>query len=467
MEMAGRGETRQSAPPGAWPPLHRLARRARGVIDRVLEIESASGLLLVTVAVIAMAWANSPWADSYVRLWDTPVGVRVGPLVFERSLAWFVNDVVMVVFFFVAGLEIRREMHDGELSEWRRAALPAIAALGGMVVPALIYLAIAGDPLTRPGWGTPVATDIAFAVGILSILGRRVPPALRVLLLALAVIDDVGAIVVIAVFYTSGVEATGLAIAGTAVATILAMQAAGVRSSLAYVPPAAVAWAGTYLAGVHPTIAGVVVGLMTPVRAWWLPSDLRGALTGALDRLGDSRNPGRSQDVADPARAVALAAREARSPVARHAERLQPWVAYGIMPAFALANAGVAISAGGLDGPAARVVAGVAVGLVVGKPIGVLIACALAIRLGVAALPTGLGWRHLVVLGAVAGVGFTMSLFVAQLAFADPYLLAGAKSGTLAGSVVAAVVGIGIGRILLEDPRRATAGGGGGRSTSA
>ena len=206
-------------------------------------------MLLVAVAIVAVVWANSPWREAYLALWDTPVGLRVGSFTFERSLQWFVNDVLMVVFFFVVGLEIRREIHEGELSEWRRAALPVIAAMGGMVVPALIYVAIAGAPSTVSGWGVPMATDIAFAVGILSILGTRVPPALRVLLLALAVIDDLGAILVIAVFYSGGVVWAGIGVALASLGAIVVMQRAGVRASLAYVPPAAVAWAGTYAAG--------------------------------------------------------------------------------------------------------------------------------------------------------------------------------------------------------------------------
>src|SRR5574338_251462 len=200
-------------PPEAWEPLRRAARLVGRPIERFLQVEAASGILLLAAAAAAMGWANSPWAESYARLWHTPVGFRLGALAFERSLAWFVNDGLMAIFFFVVGLEIRREVHHGELSAWRRAALPVAAALGGMVVPAALYLALAGAPATRSGWGVPMATDIAFALGILALLGNRVPAALRVLLLALAVIDDLGAIVVIAVFYSSGIAPAGLAVA--------------------------------------------------------------------------------------------------------------------------------------------------------------------------------------------------------------------------------------------------------------
>lgn len=437
------------APPEAWEPLQTLARRARGPLDRFLEVEAASGMLLVAVAFVAVVWANSPWGASYVALWETPAGLRVGSFAFERSLQWFVNDVLMVVFFFLVGLEIRREIHEGELSEWRRAALPVIAAAGGMIVPGLVYAAIAGAPPTTSGWGVPVATDIAFAVGVLSILGGRVPPALRVLLLALAVIDDLGAIIVIAIFYSDGVQWVWIAVAFASLGVIVAMQGAGVRAPLAYVLPAASAWAGTYAAGVHPTIAGVAVGLLTPVRAWLRPSDLLQEAGWAVDRLRAPGFPVGPRDLAKPVHSLIRAAREVRSPVARLVETLHPWVAYGVMPVFALANAGVVIDAGDLGGPALRVVAGVAVGLVVGKPVGVALACALATRVGVARLPVGIGAREVMVLGTVAGVGFTMSIFIGQLAFADAHLLAGAKVGVLSASVVAAIVGLALGWVVL------------------
>jgi Na+:H+ antiporter, NhaA family len=260
-----------SSPPEAWEPLLRFARLAGRPLERFLRIEAASGILLLVAAAVALLWANSPWAESYVHLWHTPVGVRFGNFTFERTLEWFVNDGLMVIFFFVVGMEIRREIHHGELSEWRRAALPAAAALGGMIAPACLYLVFAGASSTRSGWGVPMATDIAFAVGILTLLGKRVPAALRVLLLALAVIDDLGAIVVIAIFYSSGISLTGLLVAAAGFGGVFAMQRIGVRAKLAYVVPAVVAWAGIYAAGVHPTIAGVIVGLVTPVRAWLGP----------------------------------------------------------------------------------------------------------------------------------------------------------------------------------------------------
>jgi NhaA family Na+:H+ antiporter len=325
----------------------------------------------------------------------------------------------MVVFFFVVGLEIRREIYGGELAEWRRAALPAAAALGGMLAPAAIYASLVTVAEARAGWGVPMATDIAFAVGVLALLGKRVPAALRVLLLAVAVIDDLGAIIVIAVFYSAGVQLSGLAVAAASCLGIVVMQRFGVRAKTAYVLPAVVAWAGVYAAGIHPTIAGVVLGLLTPVRA--------------------------------------LLGREASSPAEGLIRALHPWVAFVIMPVFALGNAGVSLEGLALTGASWTTALGVACGLIVGKPLGVLVATWLCVRLGVAVLPIGIGVRHLLVLGVVAGVGFTMALFVAQLAFADATLLAAAKLGVLLGSAVAGVAALVLGRLLLAPVQTAGA----------
>jgi NhaA family Na+:H+ antiporter len=439
----------RGSPPEAWEPLLRVARLARRPLEAFLRIEAASGILLLAAAGVALLWANSPWAQSYIQLWHTPLGIRVASFTFERTLEWFVNDALMAIFFFVVGLEIRREIHHGELSEWRRAAVPAAAALGGMLAPAGLYLLVAGSPATRSGWGVPMATDIAFAVGILALLGKRVPAALRVLLLAVAVIDDLGAILVIALFYSSGVDSMGLLVAGFGLAGIVAMQRLGVRSKAAYVLPSVVAWGGIYAAGIHPTIAGVIVGLLTPVRAWLGPAGFVSSVRGDLEQLGQDLATLSSHELTKRLRHVDAARREALSPAESLIEALHPWVAFGVMPVFALANAGVTVS--GLEGdPSSGVVAlAVALGLVVGKPLGVLVATGLALRLGIGALPVGLTVRHLIVLGVVAGVGFTMALFIAQLAFADPMLLAAAKVGVLSASGGAAILGIVLGRLLL------------------
>jgi Na+:H+ antiporter, NhaA family len=439
-----------SSPPEAWEPLLRFARLARRPLERFLRIEAASGILLLVAAAVALAWANSPWTESYANLWHTPLAIRVGPFIFERTLEWFVNDALMVIFFFVVGMEIRREIHHGELSEWRRAALPAAAALGGMVVPAALYLVFAGAPVTRSGWGVPMATDIAFAVGILTLLGKRVPAALRVLLLALAVIDDLGAIVVIAIFYSSGVALNGLFVAALGIGGVLVMQRLGVRAKLAYIVPSVVAWAGIYTAGIHPTIAGVIVGLVTPVRAWLGPDGFVVGVRNELEQLVQATPSAlSSHELTEALRRVDIARREAISPAESLIETLHPWVAFGIMPIFALVNAGVAVSWTSLDATSWSVVTAVAIGLIVGKPLGVLFASWLTLRLRIGTLPLGMTLRHLVVLGVVAGVGFTMALFIAQLAFADAKLLAAAKLGILGASSGAAILGLVLGRLLL------------------
>jgi NhaA family Na+:H+ antiporter len=416
-------------------------------LERFLQIQAASGIVLLVAAAIALLWANSPWGASYAHLWHTPIGLRVGDFAFERPLEWFVNDGLMVIFFFVVGLEIRRELAHGELSEVKRALLPAGAALGGMLAPALIYLMCAGGAATRSGWGVPTATDIAFAVGVLALLGKRVPPALRVLLLTLAVIDDLGAIIVIGVFYSSGIALSGLGVALAGVATIFLMQRLGVRSRVAYLAPGVVVWAGVAASGVHPTIAGVIVGLVTPVQAWLGPGGFLVSMQRELEAL--TATPHDGHELAERLKHIALVRREAQSPAEGLIEALHPWVAFGIMPLFALANAGVVVSGFDLTPEATRASVGVVLGLVIGKPLGVLVACAVLLKLRVASLPAGLSWRHLGVLGAVAGIGFTMALFVAQLAFSDAALLAAAKLGILCATALASILGLALGRALL------------------
>ncbi|MBX3202729.1 MAG: Na+/H+ antiporter NhaA, partial [Labilithrix sp.] len=439
------------APPGASPAARRWARRLVTPIESFLQVEASSGIVLLVMAALAIVIASSAWSERFHHVIELPVGIRVGAMTVERPLHFWINDGLMTIFFFVVGLEIRREIHEGELANVRRAALPLAAALGGMAAPALLYLAIAGGaPEARPGWGVPMATDIAFAVGVLAILGKRVPAALRVLLLALAVIDDLGAILVIALFYSSSFSVSGVIVALIGFGCIFALQRFGVRTKLAYVVPAVVAWAGIYATGVHPTIAGVIVGLLTPVRAWLGPDGFVSGLQHELERLQDEPpSTLSSHEFAATLKHVDTARREAISPAESLIEALHPWVAFGIMPLFALANAGVPISVDALDASAWTVVTAAVVGLVVGKPVGILLACWLMLRLKVGTLPAGLTLRHLVVLGVVAGVGFTMALFISQLAFTDPRLLAASKLGVLVASGGAAVLGLLLGRLLL------------------
>ena len=400
-------------PPGTWKAARRIAERILRPLERFVHVEASSGLVLLAAALVALVWANSPWEASYDALWHAPIAFGAGRFTSSQPLHFWINEGLMTVFFFVVGLEIRQELHDGELSDLKRGALPIAAAIGGMIAPALIYLVFnAGSEQLRNGWGVPMATDIAFAIGVLALLGRRVPPALRVLLLALAIIDDIGTILVIAIFYSAGVSFVGLLIAGGGILGILLFQRLGIRRAIFYLLPGAVVWLGMLEAHVHPTIAGVLIGLLTPTRAW----------------AGKDESP----------------------PVARIQTGLHPWVAYGIMPLFALANAGVSFD--GLDpGKAgfATLSAGVLLGLVVGKPLGIVLASFAMVKLRLCALPRGAGWLGVLVVGCVGGIGFTMAIFISGLAFSDASHLATAKLAILLSSAIAAAVGLVVGRLAL------------------
>ncbi|HYO93463.1 MAG TPA: Na+/H+ antiporter NhaA [Polyangiaceae bacterium] len=442
------GETPATAPPGAWAPARLLAQRAIAPVERFLAIQTASGLVLLGAAVLALIWANSPWADVYAALWHTPVGFELGAWQFRRDLHFWINDGLMTVFFFVVGLEIRREIFRGELSELRRATLPLAAAIGGMALPALLYLAFNHGRVSAAGWGVPMATDIAFAVGVLALLGKRVAPALRILLLALAVIDDVGAILVIAFFYSTGFVASGFGVLALGVAAILLLQMVGVRSWWAYLLPAVVVWAGAYSGGVHPTLAGVLVGLMTPAKAWLGGARFLDVAERNVQSLRAKTEPD-DHELLVHLQKLKSAGEESVSPVERLQHALHGWVAFLIMPLFALANAGVPVGNASLEGDGLRVFLGIIVGLLVGKTFGVVGFAWLARRLGIASLPRGVRSTHVVVVGLAAAIGFTMALFIAQLAFPSGALLETAKLAILIGSVLGGVAAYLAGRQLL------------------
>lgn len=447
-------------PPESWELALRSARLITKPLERFLKIEAASGILLFVAAAIALVLANSPASNAFQSFWQIRLGVTLGELSFVRPLVWWVNDGLMAIFFFVIGLEIRRELHHGQLSSMKLASLPLAAAAGGFVVPIFVYLAVARHPAAASGWSVPMATDIAFALGILSLLGRRAPPALRVLLLALAVIDDLGAILIIAVVYSSGLSWVGAGAAVAGVLGVIGLQRLGVRSKLAYVFPSLLVWGGTYAAGLHPTIAGVVLGLITPVRAWLGPTGLRETLAEEVARLESDRERISAHDLVRRLKRIDVARRETMSPAESLIHAMHGVVAFGIMPIFALANAGVVFSGGAEHEAASVVTAGTALGLALGKPLGVVSVALLSVRLGWARLPEGVGTRHIVVLGLVAGVGFTMALFLSQLAFVDETLLAACKIGVLAGSGLAAVLALGAGFVWLspnEDEHKVSA----------
>ena len=434
-----------------------IAERAFSTFERFLHIEAASGVLLMLAAAIALLWANSSAADSYHALWHTPLTIGLGSQVASQSLHFWINDALMAVFFLVVGMEIRREIHEGALANLKLAALPLAAALGGVMVPALIYVALNPDPAQLRGWAVPTATDIAFAVGVLALLGRSIPGNVRVLLLALAIIDDVVAVLIIAAFYSGGLDFSGLLVAGLGVLMVLGLQQIGVGSAWAYVVPGAVLWAGLLKTGVHPTLVGVVLGLMTPV----LPARMREMPVETVKRALLELEAGaalKPHEMTLPLRLIRRAQREMLPPVTRVQMALHPWVAFGVMPLFALANAGVTLEGVDLNLDGAQAVTlGVLLALVVGKPLGVVAASWLAVRLGWCSLPQGVTWSGVWLVGLLAGIGFTMSIFIANLAFADPNLLGAAKLGVLLASLVAATLGLAWGCLLARRVHRQSA----------
>ncbi len=427
-----------------YPADSTVVERVTAPLHRFMRSAPAGGIVLLVCAAIAIAWANSPWAHSYHALWETPLTLAVGSAGAQLTLHQVINDGLMAVFFFLVGLEIKREVLVGELASLRQAALPVSAALGGMAVPALLFTAVNAGGAGSSGWGIPMATDIAFALGVLALLGDRVPSSLRVFLSALAIADDMGAVLVIALFYSGGVAWGALAAAAALLALSALANAAGVRAPWAYALIGAALWAAVLVSGVHATVAGVLLALTIPSRT---RIDEGAFLRGArqtLDDFHDARTPA-STVLSSRAHQEALhqleeLTEQAQPPLARLEHGLTGVVNFGIMPLFALANAGVSLhGATGLIGTPVAI--GVLLGLVLGKPIGITLAAWLAVKLGFAARPDA-GWRMIHGVAWLGGIGFTMSLFIAGLAFggAAP-LLTSAKLGTFLASVIAGVVG--------------------------
>ena len=369
-----------------------------------LRTEAGGGVVLLVAALVAIVWANSPWQGAYHDLFHHELVIGPGDWAVRESVQHWVNDLLMAVFFFVVGLEIKREVVCGELQDPRTASLPGMAALGGMVLPAVLFWLVAGGGEAAKGWGIPMATDIAFAVGVLALLGERVPRGLRIFVLTLAIVDDIGAIMVIAIFYATDFAVWWLLSAAGVLALVVAARRAGLNRPAAYLPFAGVAWYCMYRSGVHPTIAGVILGLLTP------------AGTVAGRRILEDLE-----------------------------ERLHPWSSYVVIPVFALANAGVSLDRDALsDALSSRLTWAVIVGLVIGKVAGITGATVIGLRSGLGRLPSDIGVGHVVGAGAVGGIGFTVSLFITALAFSDEALQAQAKVGILGGSLLAAVLGAAI-----------------------
>jgi NhaA family Na+:H+ antiporter len=356
----------------------------------------------VGAAIAALIWANSPIQDLYVALLGLPASVSLGSLAITKPLLLWINDGLMAIFFLLVGLEIKREVLAGELSTLKQATLPAVAAAGGMAVPALVYAAFnAGDPLLMRGWAIPTATDIAFAIGVLALLGSRLPATLRVFLLALAILDDLGAIVIIAIFYTDKLSIDALIGAVAGISVLVALNRLGVKQLAPYLLTGTFIWVCVLKSGVHATLAGVAIAFAVPMRA---------------------RDDG-------------------ASPLSRLQNALHPWVTFAILPLFALANAGVPLAGTSVATALEPLSLGIAAGLVVGKPLGVVVASWLVIRLGLTSLPAGASWPHFIGVAFLTGIGFTMSLFIGTLAFEDSALAAPVRIGVLGGSMISAIAG--------------------------
>ena len=398
----------------------------RPLVD-FLHTEAAGGVVLMAATVVALAWANSPFKESYYDLWHTHLSISLGTHSLDLDLQEWVNDGLMAIFFFVVGLEIKRELVEGELREPRRAAMPAIAAVGGMLVPALIYFAINAGGAGAQGWGIPMATDIAMAVGVLSLVGSRVAPSLKLFLLALAIVDDIGAILVIAVFYSEDIDLRALAVAAALAVAVVVTRRAGVQSTVAYAALGVAFWLALHESGLHATLVGVVLGLMAPTRP------IRQLVEA--DVLTDVSSAGAAHE-------TAVMARQSVSVVEWLEHLLHPWTSFVILPLFALANAGIPLSTEAVSAAASSPITyGVVLGLVVGKLVGITAFTWIATRLRIGVLPAEATWRGIVGVAALAGIGFTVSIFVTGLAFSDAGLQDEAKIGILAASLAAAVLG--------------------------
>ncbi len=415
---------------------------------KFLHIEAAGGVVLMIAAAVAIAIANSPLLEHYNNFWNTEFRIGAGDWVLSYPLWYWVNDGLMAIFFFLVGLEIKRELVSGELREVRRVISPAVAAAGGAAVPAMIFLMILGGQPGQEGWAIPMATDIAFVVGVMALLGNRVPHGLKVFLLTVAIVDDIIAVLVIALFYSSKLSFVWLAAAAVLVGVVVLMNRLGVRSAFGYLVVGSAVWLCTLNSGIHPTVSGVVLGLLTPATPFISEEKLKAGLRNAAGTIGEAEE---NHKLKKTTRDVEFAAREAVSPLERFEELIHPWAAFVIMPIFALANAGVPFSASSLSSTMAITVA---LALMIGKPVGIFLSLFLVVKAKLGVAPGGSSWWAVIGSGSLAGIGFTMSLFIASLSL-EGSLLVEAKSGILVGSAINGVLGF----ILLILTLRKKAGG--------
>ncbi|NDJ51871.1 MAG: Na+/H+ antiporter NhaA [Chloroflexi bacterium] len=427
-------------------PNKRVVQGVKSIFDEFTKLEAFGGILLLIATITAVVWANSPWSASYFAFWHTEISLHFGEWVLANDLSHWINDGLMAIFFFVVGLEIKREVLAGELATLRKAILPVAAAIGGMFAPALIYVivnAIADGNVT--GWGIPMATDIAFTLGVLALIGKRIPLALKVFVTALAIVDDIGAVLVIALFYTAEIQWIYLAIALATLIVLFVFNRAGVSRPLPYVLLGLLVWGMFLYSGVHATIAGVLVAMTIPAYSFGNKQAFLTQSRDALDRYESACEPdcGNSEEGRAERHYVSHSlgqlVHEIESPLQRAEHALHPWVTYLILPVFALANAGVALS--GEVGVFNPVSVGIILGLVFGKTLGISLMSWLTVRLGLAELPENVEWRHVIGVSLLAGIGFTMSMFVANLAFTDATLLATSKVGVILASTAAGLGG--------------------------
>ncbi|MHC4306736.1 MAG: Na+/H+ antiporter NhaA [Planctomycetota bacterium] len=428
------------------PPTGRRAiDRLLSPVVRFARLEAAGGILLLICTAVAVVWANSPWRASYFDFWHLPVTIQVGTFTLSESLAHWVNDGLMAIFFFVVGLEIKRELLVGELASPRKAAIPVAAAVGGMAVPALVYALVNTGGDGMKGWAIPAATDIAFALGIMALLGKRVPLSLKVFLMALAIVDDIGAVLVIALFYTSDISWTALGAAGVMLVLLATANRLHVRNAIVYLVLGLLLWVAFLLSGVHATLAGVLLAFTIPARFRIRGADFVAFARRALNEFeqagGNENDLMTNQARQKWLHGMELASEHVDTPLLRLEHALVPWVAFAIMPIFALANAGVEISGGFAPALGSRISLGIILGLVLGKQAGIMLCTWLAVRLGLGSLPEGVTWKHIYATSWLAGIGFTMSLFIAYLGFGAGDQLVLSKYGILAGSLIAGVGG--------------------------
>jgi NhaA family Na+:H+ antiporter len=419
--------------------------RSAAMFNRFFHSEVSGSVVLMACTIIALAWANSPWSQTYFDLAHTKVGFSWGDTSLYLSLQHWINDALMAIFFFVVGLEVKREIAIGQLSTLRQAALPVSAAVGGMLVPAGVYVAVNAGGQAVHGWGIPMATDIAFALGILALFGTRAPIGLKVFLTALAIADDIGAVLVIAFFYTASLKFGALAIAGVFMLLIAGARAVGIRGSGIYLILAIGVWLSVLTSGIHATVAGILIAMLVPIRAKIEPEEF---MERAKERLAELESTTLTRDsmVSDNAQLHVLddiheTSGDMIPPGIALEHRLHPVQAFLILPLFALFNAGVYLGGDALGLTTDPIAVGIIFGLVLGKQIGVLGFSWISIKSGLADLPEGVSWPHIWGASCLAGVGFTMSLFIAELAFGDPIQLGKAKLGILEASLIAAVLG--------------------------